>query len=155
LDATVVIAGADGTRTVPLADFYLLPKADMHREVALADSELLIQVVIPTPAKGTRGTYIKVSERQSWDFALVSAAVQVNVLDGKAGQARVALGGVAPVPWHAMESERALTGKPLTDESIDRAAAAATTGARPLAQNEYKIDLVQGVVKQALQALKS
>ena len=79
----------------------------------------------------------------------------MNIRGGKVDKAHVALGGVAPIPWHATASEQVLAGKPLTDESIDQAAVAATTGARPLAQNEYKIDLVQGVVRQALQAQRS
>jgi xanthine dehydrogenase YagS FAD-binding subunit len=151
LDASVAIAGPDGTRTVPLGDFFLLPKDDAHREVALADNELLLEIVVPPPASGSRGAYLKVSERQSWDFCLVSAAVQVSVTGGDVRQARVALGGVAPVPWRAAESEAILVGKPLNDETIALAAAAATSGARPLAQNEYKIELAQGAVKQALQ----
>ncbi|MBN1581137.1 MAG: FAD binding domain-containing protein [Anaerolineae bacterium] len=155
LDAAVVIAGADGARTVSLGDFFLLPKADAHREVALADNELLVEIVVPAPAKGARGAYLKVSERQSWDFSLVSAAVQVDVADGIVKQARVALGGVAPIPWRAGEAEAILAGKPLSDETIDLAARAATSGARPLAQNEYKIDLARGAVKQALQASRA
>ena len=117
----------------------------------MADSELLVEIVIPKPAAGARGAYLKVSERQSWDFGLVSAAVQLNVKDGIIDQCRVALGGVAPVPWRATESEKALTGRPLDEETVKTAAHAATSGARPLTHNEYKIELAQGAVKQALQ----
>jgi xanthine dehydrogenase YagS FAD-binding subunit len=153
LDASLVVAGPAGTRTVSLGEFYLLPRQDVHREVALADNELVTEVRIPVPPAGARGTYLKVAERQAWDFALVSVAVQLH-LDGDIVQgARVALGGVAPVPWRAEEAEGALSGLPLTDEAIERAARAATEGARPLAQNAYKIDLAQGLVRQALQQL--
>ena len=155
LDASVVIAGADGTRVVPLDGLYLLPRQDAQREVALAADELLTKVRIPTPPPGARGTYVKVAERQSWDFALVSAAVQLAFDGDRVRAARVVLGGVAPVPWRAGEAEAVLTGASLAEDVIARAAAAATAGARPLAQNAYKVDLAQGVVRQALQQLRA
>jgi len=93
LDASVVVAGPSGERTVPLSEFYLLPRQDAHKEVALAANELLTEVVIPAPAPGTRSAYVKVAERQAWDFTLVSTAVRL-ALDGDTVQAaRVALGG--------------------------------------------------------------
>jgi xanthine dehydrogenase YagS FAD-binding subunit len=154
LDASVVVAGPKGTRTVPFGEFYVLPKQDPHREARLAADELLIEVLVPAPAAGARGTYVKVAERQSWDLALVSAAVQLTLDGGTVQQARVALGGVAPVPWRAAAAETALLGKSLSAETIEEAAVAATGGARALAQNAYKIDLAQGVVRQALQSLQ-
>jgi xanthine dehydrogenase YagS FAD-binding subunit len=155
LDASVVVAGKGGTRTVPLAGFYLLPMQDAHREAALGADELVTEVLIPSPAAGTRGTYVKVAERQAWDFALLSAAVQLT-FDGEAVRAaRVALGAVAPVPWRAKDAEDVLTGSALTADVIERAAQAATTGARPLAQNAYKVELAQGVVRQALRQLQA
>jgi xanthine dehydrogenase YagS FAD-binding subunit len=138
---------------VALDDFYLLPRQDAHREAAIEANELLTEVVIPLPAEGARGTYVKVAERQAWDFALVSAAVHLTVTGGVVEAARVVLGGVAPVPWRAEASEAMLVGKALDEETIDRAAAAATEGARPLDQNAYKVELAQGVVREALQSL--
>jgi xanthine dehydrogenase YagS FAD-binding subunit len=153
LDASVVVAGPSGKRTVPLSEFYLLPRQDAHNEVALAANELLTEVVVPAPASGTRSVYVKVAERQAWDFALVSAAVRL-ALDGDTVQAaRVALGGVAPVPWRATAAEEALVGKALTGEAVEQAALASTDGARPLAQNAYKVELARGVVRQALRSL--
>ena len=154
LDASVIVAGKRGTRTVPLTDFYLLPKQDAHREVALEADELVTEVLIPSPAAGTRGTYVKVAERQAWDFALLSAAVQLTFDGDAVHEARVALGAVAPVPWRAKEVEEVLAGKALTADVIDGAAEAATTGARSLAQNGYKVDLTQGVLRQALRQLR-
>jgi xanthine dehydrogenase YagS FAD-binding subunit len=154
LDASVVVAGPRGGRTVPLAAFYLLPKQDAHNETALAADELLTEVVIPVPVAGARSAYVKVAERQAWDFALVSAAVRLTLEGGTVRSVRVALGGVAPVPWRAADAEEALLGQPLSKETIARAAAAATEGARPLAQNAYKVELAQGVVRQALQSLR-
>jgi xanthine dehydrogenase YagS FAD-binding subunit len=155
LDASVVVMGKGGTRTVPVADFYLLPKEDAHREVALEADELVTEVLIPAPAAGTRGTYVKVAERQAWDFALLSAAVQLALEGDTVREARVALGAVAPVPWRAQEAEEALVDHALTADVIERAAEAATAGARPLAQNAYKVDLAQGVVRQALRRLQT
>jgi xanthine dehydrogenase YagS FAD-binding subunit len=154
LGASVVVVGPEGSRTVPLSDFYLLPRDDAHREVALGPGELLTEIVVPSPPEGSRGTYRKVAERQAWDFSLVSAAVQL-ALDGDVVRsARVALGGVAPVPWQAEEAEQALVGQPLSDAAIDAVSVAATSGARPLEQNAYKVELAQGVVREALRAVQ-
>lgn len=154
LGASVVVAGRGGTRTVPLAEFYLLPRQDAHREVALEADELVTEVLIPPQAAGTRSVYVKVAERQAWDFALLSAAVQLALEGDTVRETRVALGAVAPVPWRARDIEDALVGQPLTADTIERAAEAATAGARPLAQNAYKVDLAQGVVREALRRLR-
>jgi xanthine dehydrogenase YagS FAD-binding subunit len=153
LDASVVVAGAEGSRLVPLAELYVLPRVDPHSEVILSKQELLTEIVIPVPRLGARGTYVKVAERQAWDFALVSVAVQISMADGVVEQARVALGGVAPVPWRAEPSEEILVGASPTDRVIEQAALAATEGARALAQNAFKIELTQGLVRQCLQSL--
>ena len=152
LDAAVVIHGLEGARTVPLSSFYLLPKQNAHQEVALAPDELLTEVVVPRPAQGTRGTYVKVAEHGARDFCLVSAAVQIATADDIVIGARVTLGGVAPVPWRAQEAEQSLLGSALSDETIDQATLSSTAGARPLTQNGYKVDLAHGVVRQALRA---
>lgn len=154
LDASVVVTGSTGARTVPLGDFYLLPRHDPHREVALASDELLAEILVPVPADSVRGTYLKVAERGAWDFATASVAVQLAFSGETVRRARVALGGAAPVPWRARDAEEALLGASLSDEAIAQAARAATAGARPLAQNGYKIDLIQGVVRQALRRLR-
>jgi xanthine dehydrogenase YagS FAD-binding subunit len=154
LDASVVVVGREGARTIPIAAFYLLPRQDAHREADIAPDEILTEVVVPEPAERARSVYVKVAERQVWDFALVSAAVQLTLDGDRVTSARVALGGVAPAPWRAESAEEALAGAVLTDGTIDRAARAATTGARPLAQNAFKVDLAQGVLRQALQRLR-
>ena len=127
LNASVVVAGPRGTRTVPMTEFYLLPKQDAHSETVLAADELMTEVMIPLPAAGARsarGAYVKVAERQAWDFSLVSAAVQLTLDGDTVAGARVALGGVAPVPWRAEEAEGALVGQTLDEETIARAALA-------------------------------
>ncbi len=154
LDASVVVVGPDGTRGAALTDFYLLPKQDPHHEVALAPNEVLTEVLIPAPAAGSRGVYVKVPERGARDFALVSVALQLAFSGKVVEKARVALGGVAPVPWRAAEAEKMMLGKALTDRVIERAAQAALSGARSLAQNAYKIDLARGLVRRALRSLR-
>jgi len=153
LDASVTIQDQERSRSVPLADFYLLPKQNAHHETDLAPQELLTEILIPRPAPGTRGAYVKIAEHGARDFGLVSAAVQLSTSEDVVTAARVVLGGVAPVPWRSQEAEEALLGSALNPNTIDRAAHASTDGARPLAQNAYKVDLAQGVVRQALQGL--
>lgn len=155
LEAAAIVAGPGGTRTVSLQDLYLLPRQDPRHETGLAMNELIIEVVVPTPSDAARGAYIKAAERQTWDFALVSVAAQVALDGDRVRHARLALGGVAPIPWLAQEAAQGLVGQTLGDEMIDRVARAAVDGARPLEQNAYKIDLAQGLVRQALRRLRS
>jgi xanthine dehydrogenase YagS FAD-binding subunit len=155
LGASVVVVGPEGTRTVPLGEFYVLPRRNPHREVILSEQELLTEVVIPVWPGDARGTYLKVAERQEWDFALVSAAVHIAIADGVIERACVALGGVAPVPWRAESAEEILVGASLTDEEIEQTALAATDGARALAHNAFKIELAQGLVRKGLRSLVS
>jgi xanthine dehydrogenase YagS FAD-binding subunit len=159
LDASVVIAGPEGVRTVPLGEFYLLPREDAHNEVALADNEMLVEILVPTPPPGSSsiawfGAYLKVPERGNRDFALASVALQLGLNGEVVEHARVALGGVAPVPWRAIAAEEALTGQALTAQAIQEASRAATDGARPLEQNAYKVDVVQGLVRRALETAR-
>ena len=153
LDAGVMLVRPDASRQMPLHDFYRLPDRESRQDNVLAANELITEIVVPLQPAGARSTYVKVAERSSWDFALVSVAV-VLVMDGDRVQnARVALGGVAPVPWRAEAAERTLVGQPLSDAVIDAVAQAATEGARQMSQNGYKIDLVQGAVREALRRL--
>ena len=153
LDAVVRVAGPAGGRSVPAADFFVPPSRDYTRETVLAAGEVVTEVAIPAPPPGTRGTYRKVRARGAWDFALAGAAVAVKVAGGRVERARVVLSGVAPVPWRVPAAEKALTGRPLTADAAPKAAAAAAEGAQPLAENAYKVELVRGVVEEAVLAL--
>jgi xanthine dehydrogenase YagS FAD-binding subunit len=150
LDARVELVGADGTRTVALEDFYRLPRTGGRKKTVVEPDELVTNVLVPRPPAGARSAYVKVAERASWDFALVSAAVQVALENGTVQEARVALGGVAPIPWRARGAEEVLVGRSLTADAVAEAAAAATAEARPLEKNGYKVDLVHGVLREAL-----
>lgn len=154
MDAAIHIVGPDGTRQVPLDAFYLLPKQDPHNEVDLAANELLTEIIIPAQPAGAQSIYVKIAERQSWDFSLVSVAVQWVIHNNAIQDAHVALGGVAPIPWRDQDAEAALNGQPPTAATFEAAAQAALAQARPLEQNRYKLDLTRGALKQALRELQ-
>ncbi len=153
LDASVLVTRVRESRMVSLDAFYSLPTRDNRNDHSLALDELITEVIIPKAAEGTRSTYVKVAERSSWDFALVSVAVSLTTVDGIVQKARIVLGGVAQIPWRASEAEAVLTGKALSEAEIDAAAQAATSGAHPMMHNAYKVDLVKGAVQQALERL--
>ena len=153
LDAKVTVAGRRGTRQMPLASFFVLPKASLVKENVLEPGDLVTEVLLDPPQPATRGMYRKVRERASFDFALAGAAIVLAMADGKVKTARVVLAGVAPVPWRSPEAEQALAGKPLDAATAAAAAAAAVKDAVPLAENAYKAPLVRGILEETLMAL--
>jgi len=154
LEAKVETASPRGRRQMPIADFFRLPRQEAWSETVLGREELITGVVVPAPPKAAQGVYVKVAERAVWGFALVSVAVQLATDGDAVRQARVVLGGVAPVPWRSAGAEEALIGRHLTDETIRDAAQATTEGAEPMSQNGYKVDLLRGVVAEALRRLR-
>ena len=150
LEAVVRIAGPAGARSVPADAFFVSPSKDYTRETVLGQGEIVTEIVLPAQPQGTRGTYRKVRARGSWDFALAGAAVVATVTDGRVDRVRIVLSGVAPIPWRAPGAERALAGQRLSAKSAARAAAAAVEGARPLAENAYKVEMLRGAVEEAL-----
>lgn len=153
LDAVATIASPKGSRKVPLADFFVLPAVDHRRETVLAPGEVLTEVLLPRPPAGARGSYRKARTRGAWDFALAGVACWLAVEGGVVRRARLVLSGVAPVPWRVRDAEEAITGKALGPAPARAAAEAAVKGAKPLEKNAYKVDLVRGVVEEALLAL--
>jgi xanthine dehydrogenase YagS FAD-binding subunit len=153
LDARVRIAGPEGTRTVALESFFVSPATDVTRETVLAPGEVLTDVLVPPPPGGLRSSYRKMRARRAWDFALAGVALALGVNAGRVDRARVALSGVAPIPWRAIEAEKVLVGGRLDAQAASRAAAASVIGAEPLAENGYKVDLVRGLVEEAVLAL--
>ncbi|MFI5611899.1 FAD binding domain-containing protein [Amycolatopsis sp. NPDC051903] len=150
LDAEVELTGKTGKRTVKLTDFYRLPGDTPEVEHDLGPGELITEVRVPRLDWAENSTYVKVRDRQSYEFALASAAVALDVRDGVIADARVAVGGVATVPWRLTAVEEALRGKPATEESFEQAAALAADGARPLPFNSFKVSLVKRTVVRAL-----
>jgi xanthine dehydrogenase YagS FAD-binding subunit len=149
-DATVRITGHNGSRSVPVARFFVGPDVDYTRETVLAPGELVTEIVLPPQPAGTRSTYRKLRARGSWDFALAGAAVAVTLAAGRVTRARIVLSGAAPVPWRVPEAEREIMGQRLTEPIVRNAAAAAVKGAEPLAENGYKVELLRGAVEEAL-----
>jgi xanthine dehydrogenase YagS FAD-binding subunit len=150
LDAEIRLAGAAGTRTVRLADFYRLPGDTPDVENDLRPGELITEVVVPRLDWARRSTYVKVRDRQSYEFALCSAAVALDIRDARVVAARVAVGGVATRPWRLPSVEAALRGAPATPAAFEEAAAVAAEGARPLPGNGFKVSLLKRTVVRAL-----
>jgi xanthine dehydrogenase YagS FAD-binding subunit len=151
LGASVTVRGAD-TREMPLEGLFMPPGENitvMHR---LMPGTVLSQISVPV-RPGMRSTFVKYAMRNSWDFALASVGAALRIDGGMARDVRVVLGGVAPIPWRNVDSERELEGKALDRMTIESAAQAAVAGAHPLAQNEYKVPLVKKLVRAALTEL--
>ena len=153
LDATFRIVGPEGERTLSGSDFFVLPRQDAEHENILADDEVLASVTLAAPRDGVRSTYHKVMDRDAWTHALVSAAVVLDMNGDVCREARIVLGGVAPVPWRVPEAERLLAGQRVTPELAREVGAAAVAGARPLSKNGYKVPLTRGVVERTVLAL--
>ena len=141
LDAVLRVRGAGGERAVPLTGFYRMPGEDPSVENALEPGELITSVEVPLLPEGARSGYLKVRDRAAYEFALASAAVAVVITDGVMRDARVALGGLATVPWRSRAAEEVLRGAPVTPEACAAAAEAALRGASPRSGNAFKVQL--------------
>ncbi|MFB9688980.1 FAD binding domain-containing protein [Amycolatopsis plumensis] len=139
-DAVVDVAGPDGERTIPLGELHVEPE-DPAREHVLDAGELILRIRVPVTPAGRGSTYLKIRDRESYAFALASAAVALTVEDGVVGDCRIALGGVATRPWRAAEAERVLRGAPLTAGNARRAGEIAFAGARPGTHNGFRVEL--------------
>ncbi len=141
LDAVVHLRSVSGERTVELCDLHRLPEDRPDIETLLEPGELITAVELPAPNPAERSAYRKVRDRSSYAFALVSVAAALELDGGAIAGARLALGGVAPKPWRARRAEEALRGEPATEATFLRAADAELVDARPLAGNEFKVEL--------------
>jgi xanthine dehydrogenase YagS FAD-binding subunit len=153
LHATFEVTGPGGTRRLSAADFFVLPSQNPARENALVATELLTGVRIPTPAVGGVSTYLKITDREAWTHAEVSAAVVLNLDGGRIRTASVVLGGVAPIPWRLSEVEHFLHGKSLSAAVAGQAGTLAIANAQPLAKNGHKLPMTSAVVERALMRL--
>jgi xanthine dehydrogenase YagS FAD-binding subunit len=150
LDATVDIIGPKGNRTVPFATLHRRPGDTPHIETILAPGEMISAFLVPAGPWTRRSLYLKIRDRQSYEFALASAAVALDMADGAVREARIGLGGVATVPWRARAAEAALRGKAVTDETTQAAADAAFADAKPYQHNAFKIALGKRTLIRAL-----
>ncbi|WTW98040.1 xanthine dehydrogenase family protein subunit M [Streptomycetaceae bacterium NBC_01309] len=153
LDAVVHVRSTDTTRAIPVAQFFLRPRDTPQHEQALRPGELITSVEVPAGAHTRRSGYLKVRDRQSYEFALASAAVALDIRAGVIRDARVAVGGVATVPWRLPGVERALVGQRPGRKVWTDAAAYAADGATALSGNAFKIQLVERTVRRQLMTI--
>jgi len=153
LDTVVDIQGVDGSRSVPLTRFYVLPGQRPDIENVLRHGDLITRIRIPLLPVGTRSGYVKVRDRASYEFALTSAAAALLIADGTIVRARLALGGVGTVPWRALEAERLLRGAPATGRTFQAAAQAALGDPFTVAGTAFKVELAERTIVRALQTV--
>ncbi len=150
LEATVHVQGAKGTRAIRFQDFHLLPGDAPHRETVLEPGDLITHVTLPPPNARAASRYLKLRDRASYEFALASAAVVVEVADGRFRYVRLAMGGVGTKPWRMTAAEQALTGAAVDEGTIRQAATLALRDAKPQSENGFKVELAQRCLTHAL-----
>jgi xanthine dehydrogenase YagS FAD-binding subunit len=148
LGAKVKLVSAKGSRELAVEKFFVTPKMENSREIALLPNELLTEIVIP--AGGSRNATYEVRQKEALDWPLAAASVSLRMKGSTVASARIVLGHVAPTPWVATDAGKLLAGKSLTAETADEAGKAAVAGATPLSQNGYKVQLARVAVKRAL-----
>jgi len=152
LDAKAEIAGPKGMRTIPLEKFYVSPEQALTKENVLSPQEMLVAVEIPAASQGRKGVYLKLKERQAFDFAVVSVAVSLALKGSTVTDSRVVFGGLAPFPTRSTKAEIALKGKDLKS-AVGAACVASVQGAQPLSKNAYKVEATKGILEEALNML--
>jgi xanthine dehydrogenase YagS FAD-binding subunit len=153
--ASVLLDGPDGTRTLPFATLHRPPAGQPHLETNLKDGEVITGFVVPGGPAMRRSLYLKIRDRESYEFAIAAAAVGLD-MDGEVVRtARIGLGGMAYRPWRSAEAEAALTGKRLDEATAEAAAAAALAGAQTREHNSYKPTLARQTLVRALLAAKA
>ena len=155
LDAVLEVQGPSGPRVLPFASLHVKPGSTPDIETVLKPGDLITAINVLAGPGTKRSVYVKVRDRESYEFGLATAAVVLDMEVGKVKRVRIALGGVATVPWRAVEAEASLTGKPITEETAMAAADAAFEGARTREHNAYKVPLgKETLVRALLQAAK-
>jgi xanthine dehydrogenase YagS FAD-binding subunit len=149
LNATFKVSGPAGERDVPAADYFQLPDRNLYGETVLAPNELLTHVMLPPPGAAQSATY-EVRFKQSHDWPLAMASVALAMKGQTVAGVRIVLGAVAPVPWRSEAAETSLAGKVVSEQTASAAAEAAVTGARPMTQNGYKVQIARTAVKRAI-----
>jgi len=155
LGARLAITSPAGAREVPLEAFFTTPEVDVRRENALAANELVTEIRLPVPAPGTTSAYGKLGEKESSDWPIVEVAVLLEREGATCKRASIVLGAVAPTPHRARAAEKILEGRAIDEETARRAAHAALEGATPLAQNAYKLPLLEVLVRRTILAAGS
>lgn len=150
LEATIHVQGPQGTRAVAFQDFHLVPGDTPHRETVLEPGDLVTHITLPPPRAGATSRYLKLRDRASYEFALASAAVVVEVTGGSFRYVRLAMGGIGTKPWRMTAAEQALTGAAVNEATIRQAATLALRDARPQSENGFKVELARRCLAHAL-----
>ena len=150
LDAVVITRDGGGDRRIPVADFFRQPGSTPDQEHNLSKGALIAGVEVPVVPEARRSGYVKVRDRESFEFAIASAAVALNVVAGTVRAARVAVGGVGTVPWRLPAVEQSLVGRTASPELWRDAASRAADGAKPLSDNGFKVELIKRTVERQL-----
>ncbi|MEH1999938.1 FAD binding domain-containing protein [Nostoc sp.] len=150
LDAVVVVEGPKGKRQIPLIDFHRLPGNTPQRDTNLEPGELITSVIVPPVPFAKSGVYLKLRDRTSYAFALVSVAAAVDLAGEQIQNVRLAMGGVAHKPWRSKEAEKFLIGKSANTATFQQAAEIALQEAKPLTHNSFKVDLAKRAIRRAL-----
>jgi xanthine dehydrogenase YagS FAD-binding subunit len=151
LDAVVHTEGPNGDRAIPIDDFFLLPGETPQLEHPLDHGELIVAIGVPASPVARTSLYLKVRDRESYEFAIVSTAVALHVERGVISDVRLALGGVGTKPWRARKAERLLLGASAEAASFARAAAKEMAAAAPRGMNGFKVELAQKTIVRALE----
>ena len=149
LNARVEIAAPKGNRLVPIQQIYVPPEKNVLRETILGPQEMVVAVEIPFPAASSKGVFLKVKERQAFDFAVVSVAVNLTLKNNVVTDSRIVFGGIAPFPLRSAKAEAALKNNGVK-ESVPAACKACVDGAEPLKGNGYKVEATKGILEEAL-----
>jgi xanthine dehydrogenase YagS FAD-binding subunit len=150
LDAVVEVAGPKGQRQIAFTDFHRLPGNTPQRDTNLEPGELITSVILPPVPFAKTGVYLKLRDRTSYAFALVSVATAVELAGEQIKNVRLAMGGVAHKPWRPTEAEKFLIGKPAQVSTFQQAAEIALQSAKPLSHNAYKVELAKRAIRRAL-----
>jgi xanthine dehydrogenase YagS FAD-binding subunit len=153
LDAVIHTHGPGGERAIAIDDFFLLPGDTPEREHPLGHGELITAIELPPAPVARHSSYLKLRDRESYEFALVSVAAAMHVQNGTITEVRLALGGVATKPWRARQAERGLLGRPATPPRFAQAARQELAAARPRPMNAFKVDLAERAIVRALTTL--
>ncbi|MCP5045887.1 MAG: xanthine dehydrogenase family protein subunit M [bacterium] len=150
LDATLVVSKGKKKRKLPLTEFFVLPEDNPYIENVLKPGELITEILVPDAGSDMHSRWVKFTERDVWDFAIVSGAVVWHGSEKQVKSGRLVLGGVAPVPWIEKEVTKALTGASLDEKTVNQLAEKTLNDADPMSQNSYKVPLAQNLVRRLL-----
>ncbi len=153
LGATIQVEGPKGARNIPFGDFHLVPGETPQIDTVLKQGELITAVILPHLPFAAKSHYLKVRDRASYEFALTSAAVALDVSNGKINASRIALGGVGTKPWRSLAAEKVLNGASANAQTYRAAAEAALAGAKPHKYNAFKIELAKRTLIRALETV--